>query len=373
MFKNNLSEISEFSKKNNNSISDFNLVNNLLLNLNFTKYRFNNNNSILKKQSGGAEIAVDPAVQQQEAVLERAVLDQSILQKKEMEEKKALDELLKQQIPQEVLQNIQDTQTQTLPVPQLPESVQTGQIAQMVEQLQPGQLQPGQLQPGQIGQIGQTNPNQRTVKNCSVQYITNPDGSVVEQEKCDEKLVTFPDMYLPRPDFINQEYTYTIKKGTILYHAVENKRGFNTNNIQLGNDKVVLFFTPNFRLASDKIEGCSVNKQKGYIHVFEVKQDIPNIFIKLPYDTNDDVSPESLHNQFCSNGKYFGVGFFYPKNEIELFSNIYMNSQVQVQQTISGDNFYSEFGLCNPTPFLTYLYSQICESIRKLSQPYRFD
>ena len=44
--------------------------------------------------------------------------------------------------------------------------------------------------------------------------------------------------------------------------------------------QIIIFFTPNFRLASDRIQGCSIDKQKGYIHAFEVIQDIPNIFIK---------------------------------------------------------------------------------------------
>ena len=47
MSKNILNHVSNFIKTNNN-YSDLNIVDNLLLNLNFTKYRFNNN-----KQFGG--------------------------------------------------------------------------------------------------------------------------------------------------------------------------------------------------------------------------------------------------------------------------------------------------------------------------------
>ena len=36
-------------------------------------------------------------------------------------------------------------------------------------------------------------------------------------------------------------------------------------------------------------------------------------------------------------------------------------------------NYYSEFALCNPNDYLSYLYSQKCMSLRKISQPYRFD
>ena len=60
------------------------------------------------------------------------------------------------------------------------------------------------------------------------------------------------------------------------------------------------FFTPNFRLASDKIEGCSIDKQKGFIHVFEVKTDINDIYIKLPYDTDEDINLDELKDKFCN-------------------------------------------------------------------------
>jgi hypothetical protein len=141
----------------------------------------------------------------------------------------------------------------------------------------------------------------------------------------------------------------------------------------LGDNSEIIFFTPNFRLASDRIQGCSIDKQKGYIHAFEVIQDIPNIFIKLPYDTDDDVNVESLKFNFCGgSSNYNGVGFFYPKNEIELFNKTILSSE-SVVKNLTEDYFFSEFGLCNTNPYLKYLYSQKCQSLRKLSQPYRFD
>ena len=66
------------------------------------------------------------------------------------------------------------------------------------------------------------------------------------------------------------------------------------------------------------------------------------------------------------------LDFFYPKNEIELFNKTILSSE-SVVQNLSEEHFYSEFGLCNPTPYIKYLYSQKCQSLRKLSQPYRFD
>jgi hypothetical protein len=186
------------------------------------------------------------------------------------------------------------------------------------------------------------------------------------------ELQTLPDMYLQNPGFTSEYInTYTIKEGTILYHATTNKKGFNTNYIELGKDKLINFFTPNFRLASDKIEGCSVDKQNGYIHVFRVKKDIPNIYVKLPYDITDDINSGTLANEFCSqNHNYFGIGFFYPKNNIEMFSNLQSSQNFNITDE---SNYYSEFGLCNPRPYLEYIYSQRCQSLRKLSDPFRFN
>ena len=69
----------------------------------------------------------------------------------------------------------------------------------------------------------------------------------------------------------------------------------------------------------------------------------PNIYIKLPYDTEDNINVESLFNQFCAGSKqYNGVGFFYPKNEIEVFSNMLTNQMATSnQQTFGEETFFS--------------------------------
>lgn len=270
----NLKEISNFIKKNN-SYSDFNLVNNFLLNLNFTKINFN------KNLRGGMDPNLPPV--------------------------------------------LHDPNLPTMINANLPPAIST------IPNIQP-----------------EMNINTQTQK--------------------------LPDMYLQNPPYTTDRLeTYTIKEGTILYHATSNKKGFNTNYINLGQDKLINFFTPNFRLASDKIEGCSVDKQNGYIHVFRVIKDIPNIYVRLPYDIADDINSGILANEFCSkNQNYYGIGFFYPKNNIEMFSNnMYQQSQPNILD--NPDQYYSEFGLCNPKPYLEYLYSQRCQSLRKLSDPYRFD
>ena len=297
----NLKEISTFIKKNN-SYSDFNLVNNFLLNLNFTKINFNKKKNLI----GGA---IDE---------EGFIIDDF--------GNRILDEF-----GNPIRQDLQ------------PENMAFD------NNLQPENMAfDNNLQPGTIGL-----------------------GNDLQQQMMIEKI---PDTYLKNPPFTSDQIdTYTITEGTILYHATSNKKGFNTNYLNLGNDKIINFFTPNFRLASDKIEGCSVDKQNGYIHVFKVKKDIPNIYVRLPYDIADDISSDLLANEFCSkNQNYYGIGFFYPKNNIEMFSND-INQYNKKLNLDNPDLYYSEFGLCNPKPYLEYLYTQRCQSLRKLSDPFRFN
>ena len=299
-----LNEISNFIKKNK-SFSDYNLTNNFLLNLNFTKMNLKNDNLI------GGSYPNNPIIQT-------------------------------------VSQDLQDPQS-SMPFP-LPyqQKIPLDQFEQPYQQ----KIQPDQFEQSILPQD--------IMPNYGISQLQNNQ--------------ILPDMYLQNPPYTTDQInTYTIKEGTILYHATSNKKGFNIKQLNLGQDKLINFFTPNFRLASDKIEGCSVDKQNGFIHVFKVIKDIPNIYVKLPYDIADDINSGILANEFCSkNQNYYGIGFFYPKNNIEMFSN----NPNQMSQSISqfdNQNYYSEFGLCNPKPYLEYLYTQKCQSLRKLSDPYRFD
>jgi len=294
----NLKEISNFIKKNN-SYSDFNLVNNFLLNLNFTKINFN------KNLVGGVEPNLSSAIY--DSNLPSAIYDPYLPH--DMMEHNLPYDMMEHNLPHDMMEH------------NLPHDMMEHNLPPVMSNIQ-----------------------------------------------------KLPDMYLQNPPYTTDKLeTYTIREGTILYHATSNKKGFNTNYINLGQDKLINFFTPNFRLASDKIEGCSVDKQNGYIHVFRVVKDIPNIYVRLPYDIADDINSGLLANEFCSkNQNYYGIGFFYPKNNIEMFSNnMYQQSQPNILD--NPDQYYSEFGLCNPKPYIEYLYSQRCQSLRKLSVPYRFD
>jgi hypothetical protein len=325
MNKNNLLNVVNFMKENKN-FSDYNLINNFIFNLNFTKYRFNNNTMVKKQLGGDGDIISDTPPHDMPGIMP----------------------------PQEM--------------PDMPP--QTGQDDMIIPEVEDLTEQIEDFGNSDIG-LG-INDNE----DCTYKKIQNEDGTVVTQRICGQKIITMPDMFLPKPTFMySGTNTYTIRKGTIMYHATVNKRGFNTKEIKLGKDKLISFFTPNFRLASDKIEGCSIDKQKGFIHVFEVKTDIPNIFIKLPYDTDEELNLDELKDKFCNGNEYYkGVGFFYPKNEIELFNNSVLNQRTQeMHENLDDDSYYSEFALCSPNDYLEYLYSQKCMSLRKLSQPYRFD
>ncbi len=403
---NNLKEIVDFSKYNN-TYSDFDAVQELLGNLNFTKYRFKNNKPSLFENTilngGGSKIipldhygdsndltggAVDPQTGQ---FIPDDVATAQILANPSLQSNPQMIDLPSQQMdPRQQMMGMppqmMDPSQQMMGMsPQIPPQIDPRQqmIDPRQQMIDPRQqmMDPRQQMIDPRQQM--MDPSQQMMD--PSQQMMDPSQQMMGMPPQMDQLglppqyfstmkSSFPEKYLPRPDFVTGDIqTYTIQKGTILYHSISNKRGFNTENIQLGQDRLIMFFTPNFRLASDQIEGCSIDKQKGYIHAFEVTQDIPNIYIKLPYDTDEDMSLASLHSQFCAGSKtYNGVGFFYPKNEIELFNSAVLKSS-PIPASISSENFYSEFGLCNPTPYLKYLYTQKCQSLRKLSQPYRFD
>ena len=79
-----------------------------------------------------------------------------------------------------------------------------------------------------------------------------------------------------------------------------------------------------------------------------------------------------MYKQFCSGSKqYNGVGFFYHKNELEQFTNTFINQINQNEQ--NNNSFNAEFGLCNPISYLEYLFTRKCQSLKKLSREYRID
>ena len=162
---------------------------------------------------------------------------------------------------------------------------------------------------------------------------------------------------------------YTIFEGTILYHGSMMKESFNPDDIRLGNDNLVSYFSPNKRLAADYITGCALYPSKnGYIHKFRVKKDITKLMILSNYEKNKEWDLKFYENNFCSN-KYRiqlnGIGFFYPMSDELSMEDIDMT-------TNDTKNFDSEFALCNPNEFLEYISTQRCIAARKISDEYRF-
>ena len=375
MNNHNLYRISNFAEKNK-SFSDFNIVNKFKLN--FNKYKTNS-----KIQIGGVGEIPEDSQQQTTGKSETNQLqttdksETNQLQTTDKSETNQLQTTDKSETNQQQTTNKPETIQQQTNGNQETNQQQTTNKPETIQQQTTDKSEANQQQTNGNPEAIQQQTNSKPEAN-QQQSNGNPVPSKenialdTPTSKNVDKIGRMNDSNLVRPDFISDEIkTYTIEKGTILFFSTVDKRGFNTNTIQLrstDSKSIILFFTPNFRLASDKIQGCSIDKQKGYIHVFRVKQEIPNIFIKLPYDTDDDIGLDNLFNKFCAGSNtYNGVGFFYPKNEIETFNNI------QTGGAISDNNYYSEFGLCNPGPFLEYLYTQKCMSLRKLSEPYRFD
>ena len=56
-----------------------------------------------------------------------------------------------------------------------------------------------------------------------------------------------------------------------------------------------------------------------------------------------------------------------------MYQKRHTSCAVAISRTEKLNSFYSEFGLCNPTPYLAYLYTQKCQSLKQLSNQYRID
>ena len=162
---------------------------------------------------------------------------------------------------------------------------------------------------------------------------------------------------------------YTIPVDTVLYHGTKNISQFNTTKIDLGNDSLVAFFSPNKAYASSYITECALfPKETGYIHVFKVIKPIDKIFILSSTDKNLEWTEEALKNKFCDNdehGRLNGVGFFVNKDKVNKFSNSKSNSR-------NSELFNSEFALCDPSSYLVYTGTYSCVGTRNLSPLYKF-
>ena len=117
--------------------------------------------------------------------------------------------------------------------------------------------------------------------------------------------------------------THTIPKGTLLYNASKSAL-FDFTNVRINEENpqnLIGFFTTNKKVALARIKDCAVEniEESGYIHVFKVMEDVPDIYIISQYDLKS-WNANSIVNTYChkvnnENRVYNGVGFFMLKNK----------------------------------------------------------
>jgi hypothetical protein len=164
---------------------------------------------------------------------------------------------------------------------------------------------------------------------------------------------------------------YTIPRGTILYHGSLYKESFNPFDIRLNEDKLVSYFSPNKRLASDYIIGCALYPTRsGYLHKFRVKKNIEKIMIVSTFEKKTNWTLSFIEDTFCSRKfriQLDGIGFFFPRRDEQ---DLYNAGNVQTDPQITFD---AEFAICDPNEYLEYISTQRCVSMRKLSVNYHFN
>jgi hypothetical protein len=155
--------------------------------------------------------------------------------------------------------------------------------------------------------------------------------------------------------------TYTIPKGTILFHGSMNIDTFDPFDIQLA-DVDLAYFSQNRKFAADHIMSCSnYPLQRGYLHAFRVKEDIPKVVIMSIFKRREEWTMNWLYDHFCSgksHPRYRGVGFFFPRG-----------GKKSATEDAGNPAFDSEFILCNPSEYLEYINTSRCIAMRRLSKP----
>jgi hypothetical protein len=145
---------------------------------------------------------------------------------------------------------------------------------------------------------------------------------------------------------------YTIKEGTILFHASKNK-SINNNKIKIGELKLYAYFTNNLDTASNTLKLFDSNQK--FIHVFKTKKNIDNLIF--------DISNYYENNSIPIN-QYGGICFKYPtENRIQRFkNNLNIHHDIIINE-VNNNNINLELALFNLKDNLEYLYSFNCENI----------
>ena len=158
-------------------------------------------------------------------------------------------------------------------------------------------------------------------------------------------------------DVKSENNKYTIKEGTILFHASKNK-SINTNKINFGDVKLYAYFTNNLDTASNTIK--LFDSDEKFIHVFKTKKNIDNIVF--------DISNYHENNNIPIN-QYGGICFKYPiENRIQRFKNNLNIKDVEINNNLKINNNFGihnniEIALFELKDNLKYLYSFNCEKI----------
>jgi hypothetical protein len=188
----------------------------------------------------------------------------------------------------------------------------------------------------------------------------NNESFIDDEDREIENIINKPvDLKFSEPSSLS---LYTIPEGTILYHGSLTIKQFNTSRIMLNNSTSVAFFSPNRKISETYIDSCSkYPDETGFIHKFIVNKDIDSLYILAFNDENMDWNVDVIKEKFCDGtihgNKLNGIGFFIPES----------NNNKQ------GSNFSSEFSLCNPSAFLTYIGTFTCSSTRKMTEEYNID
>lgn len=149
---------------------------------------------------------------------------------------------------------------------------------------------------------------------------------------------------------------YTIKEGTVLFHASKNK-GINSNKIKVGNVNLYAYFTNNLDTASNTTKLFDSNEK--YIHVFKTKKNIDNLVFEISnYNENNSISKI----------QYGGICFKYPnENRIQrLKNNLMIKDKMIKDKMVNSENNYNhniEIALFDLKENLEYLYSLNCQNI----------
>jgi hypothetical protein len=355
----NLKNITNYSKQNNNSFSDYKDLNKFLDKLAFT--RINKNKNIIKniEQVGGnfdfsaiAKKALGTANQTFDAVNDVA--------------NQASTTINHAASVANQVSNIAGEAINSIPIP-----IPNQTIIHPDSNITQPNINPNTNQ--QLTQIDNNIPNQQFLENQGInvnELHTNdiPNSHEIQTvnelqyhpvEHNEEIQVEHIDNIQTDDEINNNEDEIMINckdeiceipQGVLLYFPTTDTTIDPTRKpITLG--KGIKMLTPDHSVAFLELGNCGINSQNGAIYLFMVKNNIPGIF-KHTNDIPLDSSNETFNKKFCGkNSKYNGIGFKYPSNNINEFNieitrknnkisnNIKMNHQFWMCESFNADYY----------------------------------